>query len=185
VAVSRASRVLSLARNRRPVRGFADRLIPPDVLECVIDCGRYAPSAKEDQPWRFVIVQEALTRHRLAGSAFNHPHIRTAPVLIVCCARFHTHVAGTGRPSFPMDVTAAAQSMAIAAADLGLASSWVTGFRESDLHAILEVPASVPVVGVLALGYPDGFTSLEPRRSTSEVLAWERWSQAIETSSRS
>ena len=171
-----------MARNRRPVRRFADRQIPPATLECVIECGRYAPSATEDQPWRFVVVQEALTRHRLAACAFNHPHLRSAPVLIVCCARFHSHVGGTGRPSYPLDLTAAAQSMAIAAADLGLAASWLTGFREGAVREILEIPVEIPVVGILALGFPDGFGKAEPRRPISEVVAWERWSQHVEIS---
>lgn len=176
--------MLDLARVRRPVRRFSDRQIPADVLECVIECGRYAPSAKEDQPWRLIVVQEGLTRHRLAGCAFNHPHVRTAPVVIVCCARFHSHVCGSGRPSYPMDVTSTAQSMWMAAADLGLTSSWITGFRERGVRQILEVPPDVPVIGLLALGYSGGFGKLPPRREISEVISWERWSQEVEIPGR-
>lgn len=173
--MSRASRVLSLARNRRAVRRFADRQISQEALECVLECARHAPSAREAQPWRFVVVREALTRHRLAAAAFNHPHVRTAPVAIVCAARIHSHVSGTGRPSYPMDLAAAAQSICLAAADLGLSASWIAGFREGAVREALSIPGDVPVVAMVALGYPDGLASLPERLSPSLTVAWERW----------
>lgn len=176
----RASRVLSLARNRRVVRRFADRPVPADALATVLECGRYAPSAKEAQPWRFVVVQEALTRLRLASAAFNHPHVRTAPTLIVCTARVHTHVSGSGRPSYPVDLAAATQSMLLAASDLGLTSSWITGFRERTVREILEMPTDVPIVSMLALGYPEGLGPLPERLRRREVIVWERWQDSGE-----
>lgn len=173
--MSRASRVLSLARNRRPVRRFADRTVPEEILECVLESARYAPSAKEAQPWRFVVVREGLTRHRIAAAAFNHPHVRTAPVVVLCCARIHSHVSGTGRPSFPVDLAAAAQTMMLAAADLGVAASWIPGFREAGVREAAGVPDDVPVVALVALGYPQGLGPLPERRPRDEVVAWERW----------
>lgn len=175
--MSRASRVLSLARNRRPVREFDDRPVPQEVLDCVLECARYAPSAKEAQPWRFVVVREAMTRHRLATAAFHHPHARTAPVLVACCARIHSHVSGTGRSSHPVDLAAATENMVLAAADLGLATSWLTGFRESSVREALEIPDPVPVVAMLALGYPDGLEPLPERVPRGEAVAWERWDE--------
>ncbi|MFQ5677948.1 MAG: nitroreductase family protein [Gemmatimonadota bacterium] len=173
--MSRASRVLSLARNRRAVRRFEERSIPGEALECVLDCARYAPSAKEAQPWRFVILRDALSRHRIAAAAFNHPHLRTAPIVILCCARIHSHVSGTGRPSYPADLAAAVQSMLLAAADLGLASSWIPGFREEAVREAVGAPADVPVVAILALGYPDGLEALPERRPREEVVVWDHW----------
>ncbi len=171
----RVTRLLQLVRNRRPVEKFADRPVPTDAIETVLEAARYAPSAREAQPWRFVVIQEALARHRIAAAAFHHPHVRTAPVLIAGCARIHSHVTGSGRPSFPLDVSAALQTMMIAAADLGLHASWIYGFRESDVRAVAGIPDDVPVVGLLALGYPDGLVPLPERRPHEETIAWDRW----------
>lgn len=146
-----------------------------DVLEAILESARYAPSAREAQPWRFVVVQEALARRRIAQAAFNHPHLRTAPVIVVGCARIHSHVSGTGRASYPMDIAAAVQTMVIAAADVGLQSSWIYGFRESDVRPVIGVPDDVPVVGLLGLGYPDGLGDLPERRPREDVIAWDRW----------
>lgn len=171
----RVTRLLQLVRNRRPVQRFADRPLPMDAIEAILESARYAPSAREAQPWRFVVVQEGLARHQIAQAAFNHPHIRSAPVIVVCCARIHSHVSGSGRASFPMDLAAATQTMAIAAADLGVHASWVFGFRESDVRPVVGIPDDVPVLSLLGLGYPEGLTDLPERRPRDEVIAWDRW----------
>ena len=171
----RLTRLLHLLRNRRPVRRFRDRLVEPEIVESVLEAARYASSAREAQPWRFVVVQEALARHRIAAAAFNHPHVKTAPVVIACCARIHSHVSGTGRQSFSMDLASATQAMMLAAADLGLQSSWIYGFREGEVRAILGVPEHVPIVALFCLGYHDGLAELPERLPREEVIAWDRW----------
>lgn len=173
--MSAVSRVLNLSRNRQTVRRFADRRVPPDVLTRILECGLYAPSARENQPWRFVVVQDALTRHRIARDSFQGDLVRSAPVLVVGCARIHSNIAGSGRPSHPADLASATGAMALAAADMGLASAWVTGFRETGLRNAIGVPEDVPVMTLLAIGYPDGFLRLPDRKPEREVLTWDRW----------
>ena len=171
----RVTRLLHLVRNRRMVQKFDDRMVAADVIEAVVESARYAPSAREAQPWRFIVVQEALARHQIAVAAFNHPHVKTAPVVVVCCARIHSHVSGSGRPSFPMDLAAAIQTMVIAAADLGVHSSWIYGFRESAIRPVVEIPVDVPIVALVCLGYQAGLSNLPERRPRNEVIGWDRW----------
>lgn len=176
-AVTLSSRVRQLARNHRPVAAFSDRPVAAEAIECLLDAARHAHSANEAQPWRFVVVQKALTRHRLASAAFKHPHVRSAPVVVACCARVHSHVSGTGRRSHPVDLAAAAQSMLLAAEDLGLGATWVTGFREASVREALEIPDDVPVVALLAVGHAEERTSRAPRDPVEDVVAWERWEE--------
>ena len=65
--------------------------------------------------------------------------------------------------------------MVLAAADLGLSSTWITGFREGTVQEALEIPDDVPVVAMLAVGYPEGLEPLPERRPEDEVVSWERW----------
>lgn len=167
--------MFQLLRNRQSVRGFEDRVVPSQALARILDCGCYAPSANEGQPWTYVVVQDPLTRHRLAAEAFHSPMVRSAPTLIVACARVHSHVSGHGRPSHPVDVASGVQSMSLAAADMGLAAVWITGYREPSVRAILGIPDDVPVVAMLAIGYPDGFGALPDRLPDRDVIAWEQW----------
>jgi nitroreductase len=173
--VSAVSRVLNLSRNRQAVKRFSDRMVPPELLARIMECARYAPSAREDQPWRFIVVQDALTRHRIARAVFQGELVRTAPVLVIGCARVHSNIAGSGRPSHPIDLAAATEAMVLAAADMSLATAWITGFREGEIQQVLGIPADVPVVTLLALGYPDGFQRLPRRRADEETIAWDRW----------
>lgn len=173
--VSRKSRVLRLARSRRPVESFADRPVPPDAIQALLECARHAHSASEAQPWRFVAVQQAMTVHRLAEAAFNDPRLRSAPLVIVACARVHSHVSGTGRPSYPVDLAAATQSMVLAAEEMGLGTCWITGYRESDVRDALDVPRDVPVVAMLAVGYAEELRERPEREPVENVVAWEEW----------
>ncbi len=173
--MSAVSRVLTLSRNRQAVRRFADRRVPPNVLSRIVECGLQAPSAREHQPWRFIVVQDAMTRHRIAAGVFQGELVRSAPVLIVGCARVYSNIAGSGRPSHPSDLAAATALMALAAADMSLATAWITGFRESKIREVLGVPPDVPVMTLLAVGYPDGFVRLPDRRHERDVVAWDSW----------
>jgi nitroreductase len=65
--------------------------------------------------------------------------------------------------------------MSLAAADMGLAAVWITGYREPSVQAVLGIPSDVPVVAMLAIGYPDGFGSLPDRLPDRDVIAWEQW----------
>jgi nitroreductase len=159
------------------VRRFADRPIPQDLLDRIVDCARYSVSAGEDQPWRFVIVRDRMLRHRLSEVAFNSILVKTAPVVLAGCARVHSRISGHGKPAYPIDLAAAGQAMSLCAADLGLQTAWITGFREPALRALLTIPSDVPVVTLLAIGYPDGFDKLPARRPLSEVVSWDRWGE--------
>jgi len=159
------------------VRRFADRPVSQELLDRIVDCGRYAVSAGEDQPWRFVIVRDRLLRHRMAEVAFNSALVKTAPVVIAGCARVHSRISGHGKPAYPLDLAAAGQAMSLCAADLGLQSAWITGFREPDLRSLLAIPTDVPVPILIAIGFPDGFAPLPLRRPLDEVISWDRWGE--------
>lgn len=91
----------------------------------------------------------------------------------------HSNIAGSGRPSHPVDLAAAAEAMVLGASDMSLASVWITGFREGKIREALEIPPDIPVVTLLALGYPDGFRPLPARRPLREVVAWDRWDSVV------
>jgi nitroreductase len=70
--------------------------------------------------------------------------------------------------------------MVLGAADMSLATAWITGFREGEIRDVLGIPADVPVVTLLALGYPDGFQRLPGRRPEAECISWDRWKSTDE-----
>ena len=59
--------VINAIYTRRSVRKFADREIPLEQLKVIADCARYAPSARNQQKWRFTVVRDRAVIERLAA----------------------------------------------------------------------------------------------------------------------
>ncbi len=99
---------LPLARGRRSVRAFAERPVPREALETLLEAARWAPSPHGRQPWRFVVLTRPESKAQLAeamGSEWqrtlemdqqtadiiqlrlekSHERIRTAPALVLAC----------------------------------------------------------------------------------------------------
>jgi len=65
---------LDLVHTRRSIRRFKTDPVPPELLQKVLEAGRWAMSGANAQPWEFVVVQDAATRSRIIDSwlAPNH-----------------------------------------------------------------------------------------------------------------
>ena len=48
--------IIQNIKKRRSVRDFQDKQIDKDILKEIIQAGKYAPSAKNDQPWKFIVI---------------------------------------------------------------------------------------------------------------------------------
>lgn len=81
--------------NRRSIRKYKDEEVPEELIYDLIDCARLAPSACHAQPWRFHIVRDSETKHKLSMISFNQKHVEEAPVVLVCCAHIDDYIQGS------------------------------------------------------------------------------------------
>jgi nitroreductase len=170
-------------RNRRSVRSFSPAKVKEEKLERIFQAVRLAPSARNAQEWRFVVVRNPATRVRLAEEAAEQPFIGQAPVVIACCAQTDGRVMRCGQTAYPIDVAIAADHLTLAAAAEGLGTCWIGSFDEGAVKRILNIPPMVRVVLLMPLGYaklaePEGQAAGTPhkmRRSLSEILHDEKW----------
>jgi nitroreductase len=162
-------------RSRRSVRRWLDKPIPDDVLRRVLDAGRLAPSARNLQEWKFVVVRDPGLRARLVEAARGQSFVGEAPAVIVGSAVETDHVMTCGQLCYPIDLAIALDHMTLAAAAEGLGSCWVGAFHEEAVKEIVGIPDEVRVVALLALGYPAGEVAARPRKSFDEVVVWDRW----------
>ena len=167
--MNEAEVVTKIIKERRSVRRFRRNPVPKEIIEDIVDCGRMAPSARNDQPWEFVVVTNQTTREEAAAAATYGKFIADAPVLIAAFAR----------PTrwFVEDTCAAVENMLIAAKAYGLSTCWVAGQNAEyarEVSQILGAPDSVRLVALIAMGYshhdPKPF-----KRPLEEVLHWERF----------
>jgi len=166
--------LMQAIRARRSIRNFLDKSVEEELLLAVLEAGRLAPSARNMQDWRFIVVRDAATRQKLAGAARDQQFVGQAPVVIAACGTSDL-VMTCGQPAYAIDVAVALDHMTLAAASLGLGTCWIGAFYEDMVKEILGVPQEIRVVALLPLGYPAEEPGPRPRKSLDEVLAWEHW----------
>lgn len=79
---------------RRSIRRFKPDPVPEEVIDALLDSARLAPSGCNAQPWRFKVVKDDESKHRLAQAAYDQPFIAAAPVVLVCCADIGAYLEG-------------------------------------------------------------------------------------------
>ena len=166
--------LMQAIRTRRSIRNFLDRSVEEEKLLAVLEAGRLAPSARNMQDWRFIVVRDAATRQRLAEAARDQQFVAQAPVVIAACGTSDL-VMTCGQPAYAIDVAIALDHMTLAAASLDLGTCWIGAFYEDKVKEILGVPQEVRVVALLPLGYPAKQPGPRPRKTLDEIVAWEHW----------
>jgi nitroreductase len=134
--------------------------VEQEKIDIVLDAARMAPSARNTQPWRFVVVQGEEAVQTLARGAFMGPSaiIEEAPVIIVACARPDDDVTHDEKAYYLFDMGLAMENLFLAATDLGLVTHPMAAFHEAEVKRILQIPEDVRVVLVTPLAYPQEAT---------------------------
>ena len=187
---------------RRMVRNFADRPVDPGLMDRILDLTRHAPSAGFTQGQSFIIVTDPEKRKAIARTCEEEeyvkrgfaPFISGAPVLLIPCTSetaYHRRYQEADKvnedgseivwpvPYWFMDVGCAVMIALLAAIDEGLVSAFASSKDLDALRALLDIPARVTPVGVIALGYRAAdipSPSLKRgRKADTEYIHRERW----------
>jgi len=158
---------LEAIKTRRSVRKYKAESVPREVLKNLVDAGRLAPTARNEQPWEFVVVTEAERRKRLAALATHGKFIGEAPAcIVVLCKRSDYYLE---------DGSAATTQIMLAATALGLGTCWVAGDKKDYAPAVVKAvgaPAKYRLVSLIAVGYA-AETPAPGKRGVNDVLHWE------------
>ncbi|MDD2756698.1 MAG: nitroreductase family protein [Methanothrix sp.] len=166
--------LMQAIRDRRSIRDYRDLPVEEEKLQAVLEAGRLAPSARNMQDWKFIVVKDAATRQKLAVAARDQQFVGQAPVVIAACGTSDL-VMTCGQPAYAIDVAIALDHMTLAAASLGLGTCWIGAFYEDKVKEILGVPPEIRVVALLPLGYPAKQPEPRPRKNLDDIVAWEHW----------
>jgi len=167
--------VYDAIRDRFSVRAYEDRDIEDDKLRRVLDAGRLAPSARNLQNWKFVVVRDRPTRQKLS-EASEQPFIGQAPVVVAVVTLVPDSTMYCGVPTGPVDCAIAIDHMALAAVAEGLGTCWIGHFDQEKCCDILGVPDSARIIELLLMGYPAASPGAKNRKNLDEVVCWERFS---------
>jgi len=161
---------------RKSVRAFLDRDVEDTVLTRILSAARLAPSAKNFQEWRFIVVRDPNTRLQLARAARGQKYVGQAPVVLACCAETDGHVMTCGQLCYPIDLAIAIDHITLSAAAEGLGTCWIGAFFEDQVKEILGISPKIRVVALLPLGYPADPSPVEKRRLPLDaIVKFDRW----------
>ncbi|PIP11906.1 MAG: nitroreductase [bacterium (Candidatus Stahlbacteria) CG23_combo_of_CG06-09_8_20_14_all_40_9] len=163
-------------RERCSVRSYLDKPIKDEKLTLVLDAARLAPSARNNQNWKFIVVRNKKTRERLADAAANQRFIAEAPVVIAAVSTDPSYIMRCGVPAYAVDVAIAVDHMTLQAEELGLGTCWIGAFYQEKVKEILKIPDRYKVVALLPLGYPTHPCGEKHRKTLEEIVSHEKFS---------
>lgn len=163
-------------RTRRSIRSYQEKDVPDNVIEELLENARWAPSATNNQPWRFIIVKDKERKACLRGGLRDavvsfSKHILEAPVVIVAwyepsllLKRFQVS-----------DVSNAITYFLLAAHAKELGTCWIGWFSEDRVKTVLNLPKKAKVVALITLGYPKEIPEPKTRKSVTEIAYRETY----------
>jgi nitroreductase len=178
---------------RRSIRQFKDLPVSDDVLETILKAGTQAPSGKNRQPWRFVVVRgdsrsemvrvmrEGIARAKAAGedpgSSQGSANVMVqAPVTVFVFNPDGLHP-WQSRPVEQrfMDIVdiqsigAAIQNMLLAAQDLGIGSLWICDVFYAYQELCTWLGEEGQMVAAVSFGYAAENPESRPRKAVDSV----------------
>jgi len=142
---------LDLAKSRYSVRKYENRAVEAEKLSAILEAGRIAPTAANQQPCIFLVLNNEDAIEKLYKAC--NPH--GAPLAIVVCAdKKSVWIRPFDKASMAdIDSSIAADHMMLCAQDLGLSSCWITYFDPSIVRKEFKIPDNLIPVNILSIGY--------------------------------
>jgi nitroreductase len=166
-------------------RAYQPTPVPETHLRQILEAARLAPSACNQQPWRFAVVGDSTLRRRIVEEGFlpgiKMPWALAAPVHVVIGMErsFVTHrlAASVSGVDYPwVDIGIAGEHLVLAATELGLGTCWIGWIKPRVVATIVGWPAAVKPVVVITVGFPVASdTGLPPafrRKPLTELVRW-------------
>lgn len=168
---------LKTVASRRSIRKYKHDRIDEEDLKKILECARLAPSAKNLQPYKFILVDDKETISRLVVACRNQTFIGEAPLVIVACANpseAYNTLGGRGNSAY-LDTAIAMEHMVLAATDLGLGTCWIGTFSEDEVKKVLDVPDDWRAVALTPLGVPVEKPAARPKKPAGELFFMNAW----------
>lgn len=148
--------VIEAIRRRRSVRQFTKEPVAEEALNLILEAAVWAPSGKNNQPWKFAVITDPVLKESLAALTRSRSIIETAPV---CIGIFLDHASVYDRTKDIQAIGACIQNMLLAVYSLGLGGVWLGEIlkNKEKVGELLGVARDLELMAVVALGHPAKF----------------------------
>jgi len=188
----------------RAIRKFQPEPVPLELVARVIEAATMAPSGRNTQPWRFIVIDRTELKDRIGElyregyygsrpgwdqrdenedpSIYLANHLQEAPVIILACGRLIERTSDR-QMTLPIygAVYPAVQNLLLAAREYGLGGVLTVNheFRTPELRELLGIPEDQYIYGVIPLGYPAQRHGSKTRRPVHEVTGYNGWEEPL------
>jgi len=175
--VKQFTSLMDLIEKRKSIRSYKPQDVEEEKLNYILQAFRKAPSAKNLQPWKLIVVKDKKKISDLSIACNNQTFISEAPILIVACAKEDEAygVMGGYMNSYPIDIALALEHLILAATEKGLGTCWIGAFKEKLVKDLLDVPDNVRVVAITPVGYPAIEGRTRGRKPISEIVCYDKY----------
>lgn len=162
--------------SRRSIRKYTSEPVTTDLLRDILEAAMSAPSAGNQQPWHFIIIND---RKILEKIPTFHPHsqmLKEATVAILVCAdlKLEKHIG-----YWVQDCSAATENLLLAIHAKGLGAVWLGIFpreeRVEGLRKLLDIPDHVTPLSLIPVGHPAESKPPRPDRYNAAKIHQNRW----------
>lgn len=150
--------VLDAISARTSIRAYQDRPVGADTVELLLRAAMSAPSARNRQPWVFIVVDDKDLLQQLADSLPYAQSAAAAPMAVVVCGVLTESQGATNAGWWVQDAAAASENLLLAAHAVGLGAVWTGVYSYEDrvraVRNVLGLPRHVVPLNVIPIGYP-------------------------------
>jgi nitroreductase len=166
---------LDALMSRRSIRHYTDEPVTDEQVDVLLKAAMAAPSAGNQQPWRFIVVRDRERLQRMSEATPYSGMLARAPLGII--------VAGDTRDEkhpgyWVQDCSAAVQNLLVAAQAIGLGAVWIgvhpNAEREDNVRAISDVPEGIVPLAMISIGHP-AEEKPPSERFREDFVHKERW----------
>ena len=162
--------------NRRSIRKFEDRPVEKDKIDKLLRAGMQAPSAANQQPWEFIVVENKENLKTLSLTTPYSKPVADSAVTFVLLGNSDNIKVPTG---WQQDMGAAAQNILLEATHLELGAVWL-GVATADsavdyIKNVYNLPENIKPFAMIAIGYPDGQKNVFVDRYIEDRIHYEKW----------
>ncbi|MHA1238796.1 MAG: nitroreductase family protein [Candidatus Odinarchaeia archaeon] len=167
--------VLSTIVKRRSIRKYTSKEVEFDKLIQVLDAARWAPSSRNRQPWKFIVITDDKVKRQIASYSRYGEFLKDAPILVA-----FTTDPTLSKNFYKEDGALATQNFQLAAWSLGLGTCWIGTMEREKVKKILKIPENQHLLTVMPLGYFEEKPE-STRKPLSELVYSEKYGKLLLT----
>lgn len=186
--------ILELLKKRYSCRDFSEKLIPEDIIQYILECGRLSASGCNEQPWKFGVINDKYiieSISKAAGINYSQNWIAKAPLIIVLCTELKgckneihlmNRFPSMKEKIMEMDnhlysavnmeehqTKIPGEHMVLAALEHGIYSTWISSMDCEKVGEIIGIKGYI-VTNLLVFGYPRSIKNVTPKKELKNII---------------